>query len=821
MPSATGPSHDVSGDTAGKVIDLSQVRAPRGGSDTLPSQITGFIGREREAAEVARLLAGTRLLTLPGPGGCGKTRLALAVSSALAAEETVWWVELASLPDPSLVPRAAAKVLGVRELPGRDHVEALIDALRKQRALLVLDNCEHLISACAGLTDALLRTCPELRIMATSRESLGIVGEVAWTVPPLSLPDVLDPGEVGRHDAVRLFVERARSVVPTLELDEKNARTIARLCRRLDGMPLAIELAAARARVLSLEQISARLDDALGLLSTGGRTAPPRQRTLRAMMDWSFGLLSEKERALFCRLSVFSGSFSLPAAEEACAGGRILKAEVLGLLTQLVEKSLVDAQTRGGEARYGLLGTIQQYGNEKLAERGEVSGLRLRHASYFLRLAEQAESGLSGAQQAAWLEHLATEHDNLRAALGWSLDEGGDPELGLRLASSLWRFCHTRGYYGEGREWLERTLARADNAPRKLRAKALTGAGLLAFLQCEYDRATTLLEMSLTLYRDSNDELGIASALQTLGSIARERGHYARAVAFHEESLALQRKQGNEGGIARALDGLGFVAWLQGDHVRARALCVEALARYRGLEDAEGVAWSLVNLGASAQHRGDLRRAKALLEESLEISRGAGYKEGIAWSLDQLGLVEQRGGDHRRATALLRESLEMHRDLEDRWRTASVLESLAGSLREQGQPERAARLLGAADALREVIGAPVPPCERADHDRAVATVRAGMGEKEFAEARAEGQMLSPQQILAELEEIPAVRPAGLTAREVEVLGLVAAGFSDPQVAEKLVISRRTVHAHMRSVHRKLEVTTRTAAVRFAVENGLA
>jgi predicted ATPase/DNA-binding CsgD family transcriptional regulator len=699
-------------------------------------------------AEVEELLAGTRLLTLTGPGGCGKTRLALAVASDLIErfEEGAWWVELAPLSDPSLVPQTASQALGVREAPGYSFTERLREHLKPKETLLVLDNCEHLVAACAALADALLHACPDLRILATSRQALGITGETAWIVPPLTLPDPLDPQaleDLGRYDAVRLFVERAKSVVSGFELTEGNAPTLARLCQRLDGMPLAIELAAVRTRVLSVEQIAERLDDCFGLLTGGSRTALPHQLTLRATMDWSYDLLGQRERSLFRRLPVFAGGFSLEAAEAVCAGEGIEKRDVLELLSHLADKSLVVVQERNGEARYRLLETIRQYGREKLRASGELPKTQTRHSHFFVRLAEEAEPELTGAEQRVWLDRLEAELDNLRAALGWSL-EGGEPEVGLRLAGALWWFCYLRGHYGEGREWLEGALGGSEDSPAPLRTKALTGSGVLAFLQCEYEGATALLEESLALYRDLGDERGIATALQTLGSVAREQGHYARAQALHEESLTL--------------------------------------------------------------------------------SREAGYREGVAWSLNELGLVEQRRGDDERGTALLEESLDLHRDLGDRWRAASVLEGLSGSARKRGQTERAARLLGAADALREAIGTPVPPCERADHDRNVSALRATIGEKAFEKARAEGRALTLEQALAEPEGAPAdhqsAYPAGLTAREVEVLRLVAGGLNDPQVAEKLFISRRTVHAHMRSIYHKLGVTSRTAATRFAVEYGL-
>jgi predicted ATPase/DNA-binding SARP family transcriptional activator len=759
----------------------------------LPVAQSGFVGREREMSEVKRTLSMTRLLTLTGAGGCGKTRLALEVARDLtgAYPDGVWLVELASLSEEALVPNSVAAALGVRKQPDIPFTDSLVDFLGSRRILLVLDNCEHLIEACARLVDTLLGSCEHLRVMATSREALGVVGEVNWLVPSLGVPDagqLLSPESLARYEAVELFVERARSRSPTFVLTPENAPAVVDVCRRLDGIPLAIELATARMGALSVEQIAERLRDSLGFLTTGDRTRAPRQRTLKAALAWGYELLSEPERKLFGRLSVFVGGWTLEAAEEVCSGdgigegqdphGRVSNPPVLDLLSQLVDKSLVVAEAdRAGAPRYRLLETVRQYASGRLGYAGEEEAVRQRHALFFLELAERAEPELSGAEQAAWLDRLERELGNLRAAVGY-FRASGQRTAHLRLAGSLWRFCYLRGHYEEGRGWLEGALGSGDGAPPPARAKALLGAGVLTFLQCEYDRARGRLEEALDLYRDLGDDRGVASAAQMLGSIARERGDYAHSEALHEESLTLWRELGDEAGEARSLNYLGYVAWLQEKHERARELCEETLVRFRRLGDNEGIAWALISLGSSALYAGDRRRAQALLEESLALSREVGYKEGVAWSLNQLGVLAHREGDHGQATDLLRESLEIHQNLGDRWRTASVLEAMAEALCARGRPEPAARLFGAAEAVREAISVPVPLCERADREESISAARDELGEAAFEEASSEGRVMSPEQAVeyASAEPMPSYEEdAHPPAAEAAALRIFALG----------------------------------------------
>ncbi|MBI1743232.1 tetratricopeptide repeat protein [Candidatus Acetothermia bacterium] len=521
--------------------------APAGAArHNLPSALTSFIGREREIQEVMRLLGITRLLTLTGSGGCGKTRLALQVATDLVKEYAhgVWLVELASVSDPALVPQALALAVGVPEETGRPLLATLSDYLQLKQLLLVLDNCEHLVGACAQLAETLLKHCSNLRVLATSREGLGIAGELIYAVPSLEVPDPqrLPALKILQQcESVSLFLERALFIHPQFALTQENARAVAKVCHQLDGIPLAIELAAARVKVMTAEQIAARLDDRFRLLTGGSRTALPRQQTLLATMDWSFQLLSEVERVLFRRASVFVGGWTLEAAEGICAGEGVEPPQILDLLTQLVEKSLVMVEEEGGEARYTLLQTIRQYSLGKLLEAGEADVLRNRHRDWFLSLAEKAEPQLRGTDQQRWLNLLEKEHENLRAALGWSKSTESYDQ-GIKLAGALWFYWDIRGYFREGRSWLDEMLQRRSNASSSVLAKALYGAGVLAYRQGDYNQATVLLEQGLILFRELGDKKGIANSLNILGAIARSQRDDSKARALLVESLALKRE---------------------------------------------------------------------------------------------------------------------------------------------------------------------------------------------------------------------------------------------------------------------------------------
>jgi predicted ATPase/DNA-binding CsgD family transcriptional regulator len=774
-------------------------RVPRGPErppHNLPSELSSFVGREKELPEVRRLLENNRLLTLTGSGGCGKTRLALAAASELVErfEDGVWMVELASLAEPSLVPQAVAFTLGVRERPGSSLTEALSDYLRTRNLLLILDNCEHLIEACAELAEALLRSCPGLRVLTTSREALGITGEIAWPVPSLSLPDLRrlpDLESLPRYESARLFVERTAAVRPNFTLTEQNAPAVAQVCYRLDGIPLAIELAAARAKMLPVEEISARLGDSFRLLAAGSRTALPRQRTLHATMDWSHELLGQKERVVFRRLSVFAGGFTLEAAESICAGEELQRDEVLELLSQLVDKSLVVAQEPDGAARYRLLDTIRQYGRERLEEAGEVDLAREQHAGYYLAMAEEAEPELKGDRQVTWLERLETEHDNLRVAMAWLL-ERGESELAARLGWALWLFWGIRTHLAEGRRSMERALsARGSIAmTASARAKALFVAGMMANYQGDHLSAEPLVQESLRLFKELEDKVGTAYALSNAGYVALGRGRYQQAIAVIEEAADLFLEEGEKWGAAIEL---GFLA----------------------------VAW---------RNQGDHERAKRLAERALTISREIGERQAATSALYTLAILAQTDGEKERARKLFEEGLRLSAELGNEADVAHCLEGLASMYGAEGKIVRAARLWGAEEALLEkledAVYSYVP--DRALHRSQVAAARSQVDEEAWTAAWTEGRVMSLEHAVEyALEQEPARDPAapepylaGLSAREVDVLRHVATGLTNAEVAERLFLSSRTVDWHMGSIYRKLEIHSRAEATRFAAEHGL-
>jgi predicted ATPase/DNA-binding SARP family transcriptional activator len=736
----------------------------------LPVQLVPLVGRQREMREVLDALGRGRLVTLTGPGGTGKTRLALAAADAARASypQGVCWVELAPIDDPEVVAVAVAGGLGVREHPGQEVLETIGEHVGERSMLIVLDNCEHLTEAAAELAHGLLGACPALSILATSREVLGVGGERQLAVPPLSLPrgDVVPAASaLVEFDAVRFFELRAQLVLPSFRLADDNAAAVHQVCRRLDGLPLAIELAAARLRILSVGQLAERLDDIFTVLTGGVRTAPRRHQTLRATLDWSHDLLAPDERVVFRRLAVFAGGFTLAAAEQVAGRGEVGPDQVLDLLTRLADKSLLRVDHAGAEVRYHLLATVRDYARECLVAAAEEEPTRRAHLDYFARFVEQIEPRIGRGDDAHGpvdlereLNRIDAETPNLRAALEFARGSA-DVRGALRIAGPLERYAYLRGQYSEVRHWMDAAVTIGSAASEVLLAKALLGSGRLALLQCDYEPAVRRLEAALRLYRQLDDAEGTARTLQALGSVAREQGGYARSMELHRESLAIAEAANDRWAAASAHGYLGFSAWLECDFDRANAECETALEQSRKLGDVEGTAWSLLSLGAVARYQGAGERAAALLGESRSLSEKIGFREGIAWSLEQLGLLAAERGDQESAAPLLRQSLEVHRELGDRWRTASVLEDLAVHALAGDEPAQAARLLAAAQATRDAIGTVVAPCESAQHAATLAGVRAALGEEAFAAAWRQGLLASIDELQAELSG-----PAGPAAK---------------------------------------------------------
>ena len=776
----------------------------------LPVQPTPLIGRESEVRAVCALLgrADVRLVTLTGPGGTGKTRVGLQVAAELIDQfaDGVCFVSLAPIGDPGLVASTVAQTLGLREMGGGPLLVSLKAYLRDRSLLLVLDNFEQVLTA-APLVAELLTACPGLKVLVTSRAALRLSGEHESPVPPLELPDpthLPDLEALSQYEAVTLFIQRARAARPDFQVTNANAPAVAELCARLDGLPLAIELAAARVKLLSPQALLARLGRRLSLLTGGARDLPARHQTLRGTIDWSYDLLEAGERALFARLAVFVGGCSLEAAEAVCGGGDDPPPDVLEDLALLVDKSLLrQAEGPDGEPRFGMLETIREYAAERLEASGEAETPRRRHAEYFLALAEQAAPELLGPRQGAWLDRLEREHDNLRAALAWAL-ERGEEALGLRLAAVLGHFWAVRGYLGEGQGLLERALARWPEAPAPLRAEALSATGHLAYIRCEFDQAAALHEESLSLRRALGDRRGVALSLHYLGRVAHYQGDLDQAAALYDESLAIRRALGDERGVALSLNSSGVLARDRGDDERARTLYEESLALFRALGDTWGIGLLLNNLARVARDGEDWERTTALCAESLAVFRAVGDPHGIAWVLSNLVVVAQRRGA---------------------W-------------------ELAARLYGAAETIREALGAgplSLSPSERAKYEAAVAATRDRLGDSAFGAALAAGRELAPEQVAgaalaagelttgarhpdgrspAPAPPVPIPERSPLTRREREIAALVARGLTDRQIAETLVITEGTVGVHLGNIFTKLDLHARAQLAVWATEHGL-
>lgn len=712
--------------------------APEALITNLPIPLSSFIGRNRETSELKERLSRTRLLTLTGAGGSGKTRLAIQVATDLvdAFKDGAWWVDLAALTDPELVVAAVAKTFGIRETSDRALAERLADLLRTKQLLLVLDNCEHLVGASSQLSEKLLSACPHLRILATSREAFGIAGEMVYPVPTLALPQAQALPSVEmlmQYEGVRLFVERARAVQADLSITAENAPKIVEICQRLDGIPLAIELAAARAKVLSVEQIAERLAGRLSLLTIGSRNAPPRQQTLRATIDWSYGLLSEEERTLFRRLAVFVGGWAYEAVE-GVGQTEPPRVNSLDVLSRLVDKSLVLKAERGNTTRYGMLETIREYALEKLQESGEADAVHKRRLDFLLGMAREADAQLTGAKQIQWLDRLEVELDNIRSALTWSLERDQAAE-GLELAGSLWRYWLMHGHLSEGRQWLEAALTRAGSLRRTVSAaRALDSAGALAWLQADYSVARAQLEEARAICTAQADVGNLGYALTWLGMVLPDQGQVAEGRACAEQAGELFRETGDKWGFAHSLFVLGRSLRLSGDTQLARAYCENSVRLFRELGDRWGVALSVGQLGVIAEQEGDYAAARSLLSERLTLAREFGSRHLVAFALYYLGRAAYHCSAYDEAVARWKECLEVSRLIGQKDTTLSAIEGLGWIAGMNGQPKQAARLLGAAEGLRHANRIPRDVVDQAEYGRNLALLRGGIDLSAWAEA---------------------------------------------------------------------------------------
>ncbi len=781
----------------------------------LPAQLTGFVGRQKELNQIKRLIQETRLLTLTGPGGSGKTRLALEAAAILAPNITAgtWLVELAALTSPHLVVQQVAQALEIVEQPDQDLLTTLIAVLKPRRLLLVLDNCEHLLDACATLSERLLKECPQLLILATSRESLRVDGETVLSVPPLELPEpaalaACNLQELARTEAVQLFVLRSRAAQPSFELTEQNREAVVDLCRRLDSLPLALELAAVRLGSMSVTQLAARLETSLDarfrLLNLGSRATLPRHRSLAALLEWSYERLSEREQVMLRRVAIFRGGFSLAGAEVVCPGGyatpegqgKIQANDLFELLDELSRKSLLQPDLAGAnqtEPRYRLLETIRQYGLEKAVQAGEYERLRQRHLECYVVFAENAATFLQGPEQSGWLKQVEQEQANCRAALEWAI-ENDRLEEALRLSAALWPFWQARSYFEEGRRWLKEVLDRSQdrNISPSIRAKALEGAGVL-FSLSDYHASLAYHQENLRLRYILNDQAGLAAALKDSAWLALHYNDFEQAKSLGGESLAVTRKLGDKAGEAAALFVLAIAAYFESEKELAARLSQECLEIWQELGDEGSVAAALHLQGKIALARLDFGEARQALLKSLALNRQLGNLLGASnnvLELMQLGLVQPEQPHGLRYTA---------------------------------------RLLGWSASFEATLGVKMPPLARLSFDGSLSECRSRLGETVFQALWEEGSRLSLEQALdlartggLLLSEATQKGPDlnQLTPRETEVLQLVAAGLTNAQTARQLSVTPRTINAHLTSIYAKLGVTSRTAAIRYALDHNL-
>jgi predicted ATPase/DNA-binding CsgD family transcriptional regulator/Tfp pilus assembly protein PilF len=801
------------------------------GKHNLPAGRTSFVGREHEMIEIKRHLAMTRLLTLTGAGGSGKTRLALEVARDLIGvyPDGVWLAELASLSQGEFVAQSVAEAVGVPGQPDRPLTDTLVDALRAKKMLLVLDNCEHLIDAVGDLVALLLDSCPRLRILATSREVLGMVGEVTWTVSLLAVPDLsrlLTVPKLEGYEALRLFVDRARQRNPAFVLRSENAQAVAQICVHLDGLPLAIELAAARIRMLPPQALLDRLKDRLKLLTGGPRELSERQRTLRSTMEWSYALLDEGERVLFGRLAVFSGGRTLEAIEAICDAEGDLAVDAFEGVSSLLDKSLLrQEEGSNGEPRFVMLETIHEFAREKLGQSAEAEEIKRAHAEYFLTLAEEAYPELKGANQLEWLERLEAEHDNMRAALSWA-SQRKETEVALRLGGALFAFWSVRGYNSEGRRWLEEALAMDGSVSPEVRGMALAGVGALALDQGDLDRAKEACQQGLELLAHEAREASEAklNLLEFLGWVALEREEHGQAQQLFEKGLAMSREISDTWWLASSLLNLAQVSHSRGDYERATELYEENIALLRELGARQGLAACLNNLAMLVYYQGDLGQAAQLTEEGVAVYRELGAIGGATQGICNLGWITLLQDDLGRAADLYGESLSLSWDTGLNPLVQRALEGFACLAGAKEDLERAARLWGAAQALHETKGIPRDIDFLAESDVRISAVRLGMGEEAWEEVYQKGRAMTLDEAVSyalseEETDLPTTpvpeelsagqAPVALTPREEEVAALVARGLTNRQIASELSVSEHTAATHVRRILKKLGLQSRS------------
>jgi predicted ATPase/DNA-binding CsgD family transcriptional regulator len=803
-------------------------------SSYIPPDLTSFIGRSREIGELIRLTKTSRLVTVIGTAGCGKTRLAKRVIMEVKREfpDGVFWIELAGLDQPEHVIQTLTRTLEIREQPRESWLDSLLAALQNRELMIALDNCEHLLGACAQLTKALLRA-PGVKILATSREPLGVTGELRYPLSPLGLSPVsASIQEMQAYDAIQLFIERTRAILPGFDMTVENAGAVAKLCRKLDGIPLAIELASARLNVLAVEQIAGMLEDQLELPISGAQAILSHHRGLRAAVDWSFDLLTTSEKSLFVRLSVFAGGCSLEAVEIICNYDDVEQGQFLNLLSSLVDKSLVVAQTLlGSEARYSLLKTIRQYAKEKMIASGEWSGVRDRHLNYFLHKTEDAFPKLSGPYQVLWLNWLEGEYENIRAALAWSI-ESGQFEKGLRITNAIYPFWTIRDYAGEGLEWVEQLLAKADEklSPVVL-ANALAYAAFLSGFrgnipeQIRYGEEAGVISLAV----GDSDKQALAWALTAEAFGRRAAGDHHAEFAINKRIIQLQKELGNRYLLGIVLSTTSFTAMSLGEYEEAHAMLDEALPILREFGNPYRIAMALNFSGDLARCERDYQKAQAFYEEGIALLRELEAPRDLASLLQNLGHACLHLGDIKRASALFNESLDLQTAQRNIPGIAESLIGFAALAVSHGLPEAAARLLAAV----EKIGGPQVTitwaATRLEYEHNLALIKDRLTRPEYEEEGVEGRKMAVEEAVNYAQDILAKAAAahkvqkksyGLTVREREVAALIGQGKSNDEIANDLMISKRTIETHIANIRSKLGFDKRTQIVRWAIENGL-